>query len=82
MFETYYEAKMASMDGYDDYKDSSSEMYATCKTSGRIKEGEPKCKRNPDGTLASRAPWCIYYRSNKEAFGHCDHRYPPKVGNP
>ena len=81
MFETYYEQQaaksMASKDGYEDYKDKG-HMYSVCKIKGVVKDGEPKCARNPEGLMASRTIRCLYYRSNKGSFGHCDHRYPPE----
>ena len=82
MFNTWYEeqakAKMASNDGFEDYQTHEGhKLYAICKVNGRIPEGEPLCKRNPDKLQKYKGQgYCIYYRN--EGSYHCDHRFPPK----
>lgn len=86
MFDTWYETQ-AKMDESKDYKDNEGDnrIYAICKCSGRVPEGEPDCVRNPEKVLAHRGQgWCLWYLPNGSK--HCGHRFPPEKpddsGNP
>jgi len=83
MFDTYFEQK-AAMEPVD-YRsnEGDAKLYAVCKCKGKIKDGEPKCIRNPDGDMARSGGVCIWIMQNGSL--HCSHRFPPKPdasGNP
>ena len=83
MFETWYEtqkAKMASKDGYEDYRDNKggNKLFAVCSCRGRPPKDGPFCIRNPDKDTRANF-YCIWYTlPNGNDTMHCNHRFPPK----